>query len=61
MALSVSEVMLFFTAIKYIPLADATTCYLAAPIFVMAFSAIFLASTSAGGVGPLSSSASSAC
>jgi len=34
--------MLFFTAIKYIPLADATTCYLAAPIFVTAFSAIFL-------------------
>ncbi|MCW8344357.1 hypothetical protein, partial [Stenotrophomonas sp. SG1] len=28
MALSVSDGMLFFTAIKYIPLADATTCYL---------------------------------
>lgn len=42
MALSVSDGMLFFTAIKYIPLADATTCYLAAPIFVTAFSAIFL-------------------
>ena len=41
-ALSVSDAMLFFTAIKYIPLADATTCYLAAPIFVTAFSAIFL-------------------
>jgi len=42
MALSVADGMLFFTAIKYIPLADATTCYLAAPIFVTAFSAIFL-------------------
>ncbi|MES2751292.1 MAG: DMT family transporter [Pseudomonadota bacterium] len=42
MVLSVSDGMLFFTAIKYIPLADATTCYLAAPIFVTAFSAIFL-------------------
>jgi drug/metabolite transporter (DMT)-like permease len=42
MVLSVSDGMLFFTAIKYIPLADATTCYLAAPIFVTAFSAIVL-------------------
>lgn len=42
MTLSVADGMLFFTAIKYIPLADATTCYLAAPIFVTAFSAIFL-------------------
>lgn len=42
MSLSVADGMLFFTAIKYIPLADATTCYLAAPIFVTAFSAIFL-------------------
>ncbi len=42
MAMSVADGMLFFTAIKYIPLADATTCYLAAPIFVTAFSAIFL-------------------
>lgn len=42
MALSVADGMLFFTAIKYIPLADATTCYLAAPIFVTALSAIFL-------------------
>lgn len=42
MMLSVADGMLFFTAIKYIPLADATTCYLAAPIFVTAFSAIFL-------------------
>ncbi|CAN5121784.1 DMT family transporter [soil metagenome] len=42
MVLSVSDGMLFFTAIKFIPLADATTCYLAAPIFVTAFSAIFL-------------------
>ncbi len=42
MAFSVADGMLFFTAIKFIPLADATTCYLAAPIFVTAFSAIFL-------------------
>lgn len=42
MSLSVADGMLFFTAIKYIPLADATTCYLAAPIFVTAFSAIIL-------------------
>lgn len=40
--LSASDGLLFFTALKYIPLADATTCYLAAPIFVTAFSAIFL-------------------
>jgi len=42
MAFSVADGMLFFTAIKFIPLADATTCYLAAPIFVTAFSAIVL-------------------
>lgn len=42
MSFSVADGMLFFTAIKYIPLADATTCYLAAPIFVTAFSAIVL-------------------
>lgn len=40
--LSVADGMLFFTAIKYLPLADATTCYLAAPIFVTALSAVFL-------------------
>lgn len=39
---SVCDGLMFFTALKYIPLADATTCYLAAPIFVTAFSAIFL-------------------
>ena len=42
MSFSVADGMLFFTALKYIPLADATTCYLAAPIFVTAFSAIIL-------------------
>lgn len=40
--LSVSDGLLYFTAIKYIPLVDASTCYLAAPIFVTAFSAVFL-------------------
>jgi drug/metabolite transporter (DMT)-like permease len=41
-AFSVADGMLYFTAVKYIPLADATTCYLAAPIFVTALSAIVL-------------------
>jgi drug/metabolite transporter (DMT)-like permease len=41
-AFSVADGMLYFTALKYIPLADATTCYLAAPIFVTALSAIVL-------------------
>lgn len=41
-ALSGMDAMMFFIAIRYIPLADATTCYLAAPIFVTALSAIFL-------------------
>lgn len=40
--LSGSDAVMFFIAIRYIPLADATTCYLAAPIFVTALSAIFL-------------------
>ncbi len=39
---SVLDGLMFFTAVRYIPLADATTCYLAAPIFVTALSAIFL-------------------
>lgn len=40
--LTLIEVMLFFTAVKYLPLADTITCYLAAPIIVVALSAIFL-------------------
>jgi drug/metabolite transporter (DMT)-like permease len=41
-ALAVTEVILFFTAIYYLPLADTITCYLAAPIIVVALSALFL-------------------
>ncbi|MDQ8732042.1 DMT family transporter [Bradyrhizobium sp. LHD-71] len=41
-ALSVTEVLLFLTAIYYLPLADAITCYLSAPILVVALSAVFL-------------------
>ena len=40
--LSITEVMLFFTAIYYLPLAETITCYLSAPIIVVALSAIFL-------------------
>jgi drug/metabolite transporter (DMT)-like permease len=41
-ALAVTEVILFFTAIYYLPLADTITCYLSAPIIVVALSAIVL-------------------
>lgn len=41
-ALAVTEVILFFTAIYYLPLADTITCYLSAPIIVVALSAVFL-------------------
>jgi len=41
-ALSLIEVMLFFTAIYSLPLADTITCYLSAPIIVVALSALFL-------------------
>ncbi len=41
-ALSLIEVMLFFTAIYYLPLADTITCYLSSPIIVVALSALFL-------------------
>jgi drug/metabolite transporter (DMT)-like permease len=41
-ALSLAEVLLFFTAVYYLPLADTITCYLSAPILVVALSAIFL-------------------
>lgn len=40
--LGASEVALFFLAIVYLPLADAITFYLAAPIYVTALSALFL-------------------
>ena len=40
--LSTTEVAAFFLAVTYLPLADAITYYLAAPIFVTALSAIFL-------------------
>jgi drug/metabolite transporter (DMT)-like permease len=40
--LAITEVMLFFTAIYYLPLAETVTCYLSAPIIVVALSAIFL-------------------
>ncbi|WP_315836104.1 DMT family transporter [Bradyrhizobium prioriisuperbiae] len=39
---STAEVGMFFLAAVYLPLADIITCYLAAPIFVTAASAIFL-------------------
>jgi drug/metabolite transporter (DMT)-like permease len=40
--LSSCEVGLFYLAVAYLPLADVTTFYLAGPIFVTAFSALFL-------------------
>jgi drug/metabolite transporter (DMT)-like permease len=40
--LSITEVMLFFTAVYYLPLADTITCYLSSPIIVVALSALFL-------------------
>ncbi|MEW6639011.1 MAG: DMT family transporter [Pseudomonadota bacterium] len=39
---STAEVGMFFLAAVYLPLADIITCYLAAPIFVTAASAVFL-------------------
>lgn len=41
-AVALLEVVLFFTAIRYLPLADTITCYLSAPIIVVALSALFL-------------------
>lgn len=41
-ALSSTESALFYWAVVYLPLADVVTFYLAGPIFVTAFSAIFL-------------------
>jgi drug/metabolite transporter (DMT)-like permease len=40
--LSVTESIMFFWAVTYLPLADTVTFYLAAPIYVTALSAIFL-------------------
>jgi drug/metabolite transporter (DMT)-like permease len=41
-ALSLVEVLLFIAALYHLPLADTITCYLSAPIIVVALSAIFL-------------------
>jgi drug/metabolite transporter (DMT)-like permease len=41
-ALSSAESALFYWAVAYLPLADVVTYYLAGPIFVTAFSAVFL-------------------
>ena len=40
--LSTLEVAMFFWAVQYLPLADAITFYLAGPIYVTAFSVLFL-------------------
>ena len=40
--LSTAEVVMFFWAVGYLPLADAMTFYLAGPIYVTAFSALLL-------------------
>jgi drug/metabolite transporter (DMT)-like permease len=40
--MSVTESIMFFWAVTYLPLADTVTFYLAAPIYVTALSAIFL-------------------
>ncbi len=42
LVLAITEIMLFFTAVYYLPLADTITCYLSAPIIVVALSALFL-------------------
>jgi drug/metabolite transporter (DMT)-like permease len=41
-ALSTGEVVMFFWAVSYLPLADTITFYMAGPIYVTAFSAVFL-------------------
>ncbi len=43
--LSTLEVAAFFWAVQYLPLADAITFYLAGPIYVTAFSVLFLGET----------------
>jgi len=40
--LSTLEVVMFFWAVSYLPLADTVTFYLASPIYVTALSAVFL-------------------
>ena len=40
--MSVTESIMFFWAVTYLPLADTVTFYLAAPIYVTALSAVFL-------------------
>jgi drug/metabolite transporter (DMT)-like permease len=40
--MSVTESIMFFWAVSYLPLADTVTFYLAAPIYVTALSALFL-------------------
>jgi drug/metabolite transporter (DMT)-like permease len=40
--LSTAEVAMFFWAVRYLPLADTVTFYLAGPIYVTALSALFL-------------------
>jgi drug/metabolite transporter (DMT)-like permease len=42
LALGTCEVAMFFLAVTYLPLADATTFYLAGPIYVTALSALLL-------------------
>jgi drug/metabolite transporter (DMT)-like permease len=42
LVLAITEILLFFTAIYYLPLADTITYYLSSPIIVVALSAIFL-------------------
>ena len=42
LALAITEILLFFTAIYYLPLADTITYYLSSPIIVVALSAIVL-------------------
>ena len=41
-SLSVTESIMFFWALTYLPLADTVTFYLAAPVYVTAISALFL-------------------
>jgi drug/metabolite transporter (DMT)-like permease len=41
-SLSVTESIMFFLALTYLPLADTVTFYLAAPVYVTAISALFL-------------------
>jgi len=41
-SMSVTEAIMFFLSVTYLPLADTITFYLAAPIYVTALSAIFL-------------------